>query len=182
MVAPDYLHLTGYFVPLTFWGGLALAATLISFAILIALRGEMSARNSAISPRSHEPRNVPLLDAIWRIHLGRWGDRADYGNDLSARFSFEKTTSNIRQAARDGKLPVWGIRQRGNTFDPIPLDFSSTHDIEAGYVINPQVKDTWVYVKEPTEIGQVRYSRTQDWSNFMTSREVVEELWPEGLS
>jgi hypothetical protein len=80
--------------------------------------------------------------------------------------------------ARDGKLPVWGIEQRRNTFDPIPLGFWSTHDIQAGYVINPLVKDTWVYVTEPTEIGQTRYARTQDWSDFMTSREVVEELWP----
>jgi hypothetical protein len=142
MVAPYYLHLTGYLVPLTFWGGLVLAAALIAIAILIASRGERSAHNSTFSPQSHRPRNVLLLDAIWRVHLGKWGDRIDYGNDMDARMSFEKTTGKVRQLARDGKLPVWGIKQRGNTFDPIPLGFWSTHYIEAGYVTNPLVKDT----------------------------------------
>jgi hypothetical protein len=182
MVAPDYLHLTGYFVPVTFWGGMALATALISVAAIVALRGERSG-GLAISPHSHRPRNVPLIDAIWRAHLGRWADRIDYGNDDASEASFQKTVDAIRQMARDGKLPIWGTRRKGNDsniYNPIPLSFWSTHDIETNYVINPLVKDTWVYVTEPTDIWQVRYARTWDWTNFMTSREVVEELWPKG--
>ena len=183
MAAPDYLHLTGYFVALTFWGGIALTATLILVAAVIAWRGERMDEKSAVSPHSHAPRNVSLLDAIWRAHLGRWDDRVDYGSDSNAQALFYKTVHDIRQMVRDGKLPVWGTKQeRGTPFEPIPLSFWSTHDIQAGYVIIPAVKDTWVYVTEPTKIGQTRYARTQDWTNFMTSREIVEKLWPEGSS
>lgn len=179
VVASEYLHLTGYFVPLTFWGGIALAATLILIAVAIATRGERSIRYSDVSPHSHAPRNVALLDAIWRAHLGRWGDRVDFGSDTNAKSSFHRTVRDIRQMARDGKLPVWGTkRERDAPFEPVPLSFWSTHDVEAEYVINPAVKDTWVYVTEPTKIGQTRNARTQDWTNFMTSREIVEKLWP----
>jgi hypothetical protein len=181
MVAPDYLHLTGYFVPLTFWGGIALASGLIFIAAVIAWRGERMDDGSAVSPHSNAPRNVPLLDAIWRAHLGRWGDRVDYGSDFQAKAPFYKTVSAIRQMARDGKLPVWGTKKgQATPFEPIPLSFWSSHDIEAGYVIIPSVEDTWVYVTEPTKIGQTRSARTQDWTNFMTSRDVVEKLWPGG--
>ena len=179
MAAPDYLHLSGYLIALTFWGGIALAASLILIAAVIAWRGERAAESKAVSPYSHAPRDVPLLDAIWRAHLGRWDDRVDYGDEWSAKAPFHKTASTVRQMARDGRLPVWGTRKEsGAPFEPIPLSFWSTHDIQAGYVINPRVKDSWVYVTEPTKIGQTRYARTQDWTNFMTSREIVEKLWP----
>lgn len=177
MVATDYLHLSGYLVPLTFWGGIALAVALITVAILIALRGERS-ESRAVSRRSHEPRNVPLHEAIWRVHLGRWGERETYGNDWTSRGPFHKTCAEVRQKALDGKLPVWGNKGPNTPFEPIPMGFWATHDIEANYNILPKVTETWVYVTEPTKIGQTTFARTLDWSNFMTSREVVEELWP----
>jgi hypothetical protein len=119
--APDYLHLTGYFIALTFWGGIALAASLILIAAAVAWRGERASENSAVSLQSNAPRNVPLLDAIWRVHLGRWGDKVDYGNDINAQTPFYRTVSNVRQMTRDGKLPVWGTKtEHGTPFEPIP--------------------------------------------------------------
>jgi hypothetical protein len=43
MVAPDYLHLSGIAVPLTFWGGIVLSVVLILIAAIIALRAEREA-------------------------------------------------------------------------------------------------------------------------------------------
>ena len=40
MVAPEYLHLTGLAVPITFWGGIGLAVALIASAAVTALWGE----------------------------------------------------------------------------------------------------------------------------------------------
>jgi hypothetical protein len=40
MVAPEYLHLSGVAIPITFWGGIALAVVLICAAAIVALRGE----------------------------------------------------------------------------------------------------------------------------------------------
>lgn len=174
MAAPDYLHLSGYLVPLTFWGGIALGSTLILAAALIALHGERTSENWAVSPYSNAPRDVPLIDAIWRAYLGRWDDRVKGANGES----FQKTVSGVRQMARDGHLPVWGTKAKDSPFEPIPLSFWGTHDIEATYVINPLVKDVWVYVTEPTKIGEMRNARARDWSNFMTSRGIVEKLWP----
>jgi hypothetical protein len=39
MVAPEYLHLTGWTVPATFWGGIALTLLLLSLAGIVAWHG-----------------------------------------------------------------------------------------------------------------------------------------------
>jgi hypothetical protein len=174
MAAPDYLHLSGYLVPLTFWGGIALGSALILIAAFVALRGDGAVENWTVSPHSHSPRDVPLIDAIWRAHLGRWGERTKQGDETA----FYNTVNSVRQAARDGTLPIWGTKRvPGAPFEPVPLSFWSTHNIEPSHAINPWVNDAWVYVVEPTKVGQTRHARTKDWENFMTSREVVEELW-----
>jgi hypothetical protein len=179
MAAPDYLHLTGYSVALTFWGGIALASALLVAAAVVAWRGERESESSAVSPFSHAPRNVALIDAIWRIHLGRWDKRVSCDNEDHAEQDFFKITDEIRQLALDGKLPIWGRKKPGAPFEPIPLGFWKTHEIVSSYVMNHLVKDTFICVTEPTRVGQVRHSRTGDWSpDFMTSREVVEKLWP----
>ena len=51
MVAPEYLHLTGAAIPLTFWGGIGLTVLLILSAAGLALKGEAQSR--------HEPLNKP---------------------------------------------------------------------------------------------------------------------------
>jgi hypothetical protein len=180
MVAPDYLRLPSQFVPFTFWGGIALALALIFAAATAAWRGERKPRDeTAVSPRSNAPRNVALVDAIWRIHLGRWGDRVDCGDHPDAWKPFSKITNEIRQFALDGKLPVWGSKGPGTPFEPVPLAFWRTHTIIATYVMNHLAQDVFICVAEPTKIGQVRNARTMDFApNFMTSREVIEELWP----
>ena len=180
MVAPEYLHVPGELVPFTFWGGIALALALIFTAAAVAWRGEKRPRDeTAVSPRSHEPRNVSLIDAIWRIHLCRWNDRVDCGDDPDAWKPFYKITEEIRQLALDGKLPVWGSKGPGTPFEPVPLAFWRTHQIAESYVMNHLVQDVFICVTEATKIGQVRNARTMEWApNFMTSREVEEELWP----
>ncbi|MEA2921961.1 MAG: hypothetical protein QOF07_1924, partial [Bradyrhizobium sp.] len=40
MAAPEYLHLTGRSLALTFWGGIVLTVLLIVAAVILALRGE----------------------------------------------------------------------------------------------------------------------------------------------
>lgn len=61
MVAPEYLHLTGASVPITFWGGIGLTAGLIVAAAVVALRGEVQS--------GHAPTSL-----IWKRtgHLQSW--------------------------------------------------------------------------------------------------------------
>jgi len=56
MAAPEYLHLTGPYLALTFWGGVLLTLLLIFFAIAVALRGD------AKSPaKGHRQRMVAIM-------------------------------------------------------------------------------------------------------------------------
>src|SRR5580704_16797772 len=77
MVAPDYLHLTGIAIPLTFWGEIGLTVVLILIAGVLAWRArpqETSKGNDhpAFSPHCVIPHDTPLLDAIWRVFMGAW--------------------------------------------------------------------------------------------------------------
>jgi hypothetical protein len=73
MVAPEYHHLTGVAVPLTFWGGTGLFSALILLAAIIAWRGRE--KPPALSRYREFPRDTPLLDAIWRVYMGEWAKR-----------------------------------------------------------------------------------------------------------
>jgi hypothetical protein len=50
MVAPNYLHLTGWEILATFWGGVALTLMLIALAAFIAWRGESKPHTVHIRP------------------------------------------------------------------------------------------------------------------------------------
>jgi hypothetical protein len=176
---------------------LALAVGLICLAYLIAthrrlgskpLNQKMDVGNTpppilaAPAANKFNPkwrRDVSLIDAIWRAHLGRWNDRIAYlRDDWKSAGPFHQVTSDIRQKAFEGLLPIWGTRPRSNLYEPIPPEFWRNHDIQASYVILPRATDTWVYVTHPLVIGEVPNARTNAWENFMTNREVIEQLWP----
>ena len=131
-----------------------------------------------------ERRDVTLSDALWRAFEGTWDKRIkfDYvskekGSKLRSR-KFYSTATEIRQKAFDGILPIWAKRPRSNLYEPVPKDFWTNHDIQAGYSLNPDCKDIFVYVAYPLIVGETRYARTIAWEDFMTSREAVERLWP----
>lgn len=56
MAAPEYLHLTGNSLAVTFWGGGFLTLALIVLAVAVALRGEAQA-----PPRGHGQRMIAIL-------------------------------------------------------------------------------------------------------------------------
>jgi hypothetical protein len=126
-------------------------------------------------------RDVSLLDAIWRAHLGRWEAREVYPlENWEAKKPFYDLTDVIRQMAFEGQLPIWAKRRSSSLFEIVPPEFWRNHDLEAGYCILPQVPDTWVKVTHPLKIGEVPNARTMVWEDFMTSKEAVEKLWPKG--
>jgi hypothetical protein len=62
MVAPEYLHLTGAAIPLTFWGGIGLTVLLILSAAGLALKGEAQSR--------HEPLRMAMADSSFWLAIG----------------------------------------------------------------------------------------------------------------
>jgi hypothetical protein len=102
MVAPEYLHLTGVAVPLTFWGGIGLTAILILIAAAIAWRAKPQEApkgkdRPAVSPYCNTPHDISLLDALWRVYMRIWGERkkVEMGDDPNAN----PETSNLRRYA-----------------------------------------------------------------------------------
>jgi hypothetical protein len=137
---------------------------------------------SASNPNTKWTRDVPLLDAIWRAHLGKWDARITYAyEDWESKKPFYLITDDIRQKAFDGILPIWARRRQrpaSSLFEAVPSQFWGNHNIEAGYCINPQISDTWVYVTHPHIVGEVPNARTMIWEDFMTCKEAVDSLWP----
>ena len=72
-----------------------------------------------ISPLSNEKRDLALIDAVWRVALGNWGER----NYSKGGYVFFKSCSEIRQKAFDGKLPIWAKRSGSELYEPLPLRF-----------------------------------------------------------
>jgi hypothetical protein len=72
-------------------------------------------------------RDVWLADAIWRAFLGTWDlppheERAPEGQSENQRF-YDLATKEFRQAAFDGRLPIWAKRSKGeHTLVLEPLD------------------------------------------------------------
>ena len=64
MVAPEYLHLSGAAVPITFFGGIALFLALIVAAIIVALRGEKKAIEEASVTPGEIGYNIALAAII----------------------------------------------------------------------------------------------------------------------
>src|ERR1700728_3260026 len=150
MGAPDYLHLTGVAVPLTFWSGIGLTVALILAAAAIAWRGRAEqAKSPAISPLSNLPRDIALLDAIWRIFMGAWGERrkvwdGDDPNNCPDFTKFYLICDDIRQKAFDGTLPIWAPRAISQLFEPLPLEFWINRRLLPNIMMSPDWNETWV--------------------------------------
>jgi hypothetical protein len=131
-----------------------------------------------------ERRDVALSDALWRAFEGAWEKRTKLEHLSNEKSSnpqsrrFYAMASEIRQKAFDGILPIWAKRPRSNLYESVPKDFWTNHDIQAGYSLHPDSKDIFVYATHPLIVGEVPYSRTNAWEDFMTNRKTVERLWP----
>ncbi|MBR0779142.1 hypothetical protein JQ625_30340 [Bradyrhizobium diazoefficiens] len=126
-------------------------------------------------------KDATLLEAIWRVTLGKWGERREYAEkDLEAMKPFWNATIEIRQRAFEGKLPIWAKRRgRPNStlFEIVPPQFWLNHEINEAYC-RKSPDDVWVHVTHPLVVGEVPHARTNVWTDFVTSRAAIEKLWP----
>jgi hypothetical protein len=72
-------------------------------------------------------RDVWLADAVWRAFLGTWdlpphAERAPEGESENQRF-YDLVTKEFRQAAFDGRLPIWAKRGNSDLWEPVPKAF-----------------------------------------------------------
>jgi hypothetical protein len=126
-------------------------------------------------------RDLPLLEALWRVYNGNWNGRVDLSQEHYQDAKVLKlwdAASSIRQHAFDGTLPIWARRQNSKLYEPVPTEFWRNHDIDVSLNIHSTSTDTWVYVTHQLVIGEVRFSMAKEWEGFMTCKEAVEGLWP----
>src|SRR5262249_13073770 len=121
MVAPEYLHLTGVAVPLTFLGGIGLTAALLSLAAWVALRAGTEDKHPVSHLCKTATRDVSLLDAIWRVFMGVWGERKRFwdGGDPNQNPDFGRfwiACDDVRQKAFEGALPIWATRKNSQLY------------------------------------------------------------------
>jgi hypothetical protein len=76
-------------------------------------------------------RDTPLRQAVFYAVHGRW--LAEHEHALSEDGQGDKAVeiiTEIRQFARDNIVTVWGKKWNNSTWDPIPADYWSSHQID----------------------------------------------------
>jgi hypothetical protein len=137
-----------------------------------SVRGRLNTAHNQIE------RDVWLLDAVWRAFSGKWTVRSRRGNnkDLNAvemqRF-YDLVARIFRQRAFDGKLPIWAKSARSDLWLEVPREYWRNHQIDYLTVIDTDIPENVTVEPERHEDSQA-----SDWRHFMTSRAVVESLWP----
>lgn len=128
-------------------------------------------------------RDVWLLDAIWRAHLGVW----EKPNEV-AREAYDEGFWNrlgvlihedIRQLAFDGKLPIWGKLNSTSLWTKIPNEFWDNHGVDWFEFRKgvPENLVTHVYglgsLPPAHQVGGTYVA-------LMTSKSAVDTIWPNG--
>jgi hypothetical protein len=130
------------------------------------------------SPRE-AARDVLLVDAIGRAFCGKW-ERVDWntpglGQAESDRLG-ELVMHQVRQLAYEGKLPLWGKKFATDIWRPIPPEFWKDHTLDwFGFLKGrPEGFGTAIVLARPGDGSNMQ----EQWSELMTSRARVEDIWP----
>jgi hypothetical protein len=107
--------------------------------------------------------------------LGKWdlpshAERAPKGDSENQRF-YDLVTKEFRQAAFDGRLPIWAKRRGSDLWEAVPKEYWKDRRLAYLNVIREDPSTLSV-----EEEGSLR--RSNEWREFMTSRSVVDALWP----
>jgi hypothetical protein len=152
---------------------------------LLWMKIKKRSRAADVAVMSKLERDVSLPDAIWRVFLGRWGERINLPkHDFKDRrvYRFVVVCSEIRQAAFDGKLPIWATRQRSYLFEPLPQEFWRNREIIPDVSMHPDFEEVWVRFTHALAVGDVPFAMSSEWERFMTSKDAVDQLWPQNAA
>jgi len=126
-------------------------------------------------------RDIWLHDAIWRLYLGRWErrtiDRDGTGYSHEEIERLQKCFKEIRQAAFDGRLPVWGkLGPVGNLWQQIPQEAWATGNADWFSFVGHGPEDLWMAASARS--GLEGPKGRGNWSELKTSRAAVDAIWP----
>jgi hypothetical protein len=133
---------------------------------------------SVMPDSSSWPRDTLLGAALWRVCFGNW-TKPKLPELIK---QLEDAGEQIRQRAYEGLLPVWARKPKSTLYEPVPASFWRNHAIIAAFSAATLGDEIFVAVTTPLIVGEVPNARSLAWTDFMTSKEAVEKLWPEGPS
>jgi hypothetical protein len=142
--------------------------------------GLPNAPTKSIQVESAIERDVWLRDAVWRAFLLTWyvpeGGIVplDVGESEKRRFAM-LIIGEFRQLAFEGKLPIWGRRKDSSIWEPVPHDFWTRNQINYIQVARADPPED---VKACDEKLLEKPDTSGDWRHFMTSKSVIERLYP----
>jgi hypothetical protein len=125
-------------------------------------------------------RDVWLRDAMWRAFLRTWHVPdggivpLPVGESENQRFAM-LIIEEFRQSAFEGKLPIWGRRKGSFIWEPIPSDFWAHNHIDHVLVMSADPRED---IKAMPENPWNKPDTSGDWRHFMTSKAVIERLYP----
>jgi hypothetical protein len=136
---------------------------------------------SQIAPTPKDERDVWLRDAMWRAFLRTWHIPEGGASALRIKESEKQRfsmliMSEFPQRAFDGEIPIWGRRKGSFIWELIPRSFWFRNEFDhvqvADGVPPEEIKARAVAAskEEPDTSG--------DWRHFMTSKAVIERLYP----
>lgn len=132
------------------------------------------------------PRDVKLVDALWRAYAGEWSVRPEKRIEIEAGPShmspeasrFAIACIDMRQHAFDGKLPIWAKRKKSWLYEPLPRDYWRNKEILFSFMMDPRQTEFLLRITHPLKIGEYLGTTPTEWEDFMTNRAAVEKLWP----
>lgn len=111
-------------------------------------------------------RDTKLGDALAYIVTGAFDRKAVWENEGGAISGLGEALKQFEQAARDGKVQVWGKQENWGVFDPIPAEYWSNHSVH--------FLDLF---REETDIEYNR-SPLPHYKGLRVSRAEFEKQWP----
>jgi hypothetical protein len=141
--------------------------------------------DAAVYPSTQSAKSLPieydvwLRDAIWRAYIGIWyvppeGLGQNISESEKQRFAM-LIIREFRQLAFDGKLPIWGRRKNSTIWQEVPQGFWSDNQID---YIRIAAGDAPDQVMAKADNPWKKPDTSGDWHHFMTSKVVIERLYP----
>jgi hypothetical protein len=181
-----YLVTATAFILTVIWGLWPFASSFV-FQSLSASGGQAQKREPALPSAPTQSTKAPLTpecdvwlsEAIWRAYIGTWyvppeGLGQNISESEKQRFAM-LVIREFRQRAFDGSLPVWGWRGDTTIWAEAPRDFWTDNQIDYIQVAKPDHPDE-IRARADNPLRQPNTSG--DWHHFMTSKAVIERLYP----
>jgi hypothetical protein len=168
---------------------LAIGLSCLAYLIISHWRAPDALKDDAAPLLTQGPELPPPLSAValqtvlWRVSQKEWGcrpfyDRRDPDRMEQVEQSLHRAAQDVRKKALEGLLPIWARHLHSRQFEAVPPEFWRNHEFDSKYSFGPHVDDVLVKATHTLLPGEMSNVRTKVWTDFLTSKDIVDVLWP----